>query len=114
MRETDAEIVLSLDDDSYPIEPDAIAAHPRALYPRPHTRRGQFSAAHGRISRDDSPRRISARARVGAFASSSVALRRSIYLDVGGYETWSVTSTKSPIMRYAATPRATKSLRADF
>jgi GT2 family glycosyltransferase len=87
MREARAEIVLSLDDDSYPLEPDAIARIRELFEQLPSLAGAAFPQRTDEFpetltATDFGPAQI-----IGSFASSSVALRRSVYLEVGGYET---------------------------
>lgn len=86
MREARSEVVLSLDDDSYPLEVDAIA-RVRQLF----SDDAKLAVASFPQRTDEFPETLAQvdfgpRMEIGSYASSSAALRRSAYLDVGGYE----------------------------
>jgi GT2 family glycosyltransferase len=86
MREATAEVVLSVDDDSYPLEVDAIARVRRLFENEPKLAVASFPQRTDEFPEtlaqtDFGPRKV-----IGSYASSSAALRRSVYLELDGYE----------------------------
>jgi GT2 family glycosyltransferase len=88
LREVQSEIVLSLDDDSYPIETDFIsrlqtlhAAHPSAAvctFP-------QVSEEYPETLRDPAPWKNAAPSLVASFTDSGASLWRAAYLELPGF-----------------------------
>jgi GT2 family glycosyltransferase len=86
-RVASADVILSLDDDSYPLETDAIGRI-RALFAGD----AKLAIASFPQRSDEYPGSLAETdfgpaLRLGSYASSSAALRRSTYVEVGGYET---------------------------
>ncbi|MEO6786063.1 MAG: glycosyltransferase [Chthoniobacteraceae bacterium] len=82
---TTCEIFLSLDDDSYPLEPDAIARI-RELFEM----NGRLAVAAFPQRTDEFPDTLTARdfggaKFVGTYANSSAAIRASVFKSLGGY-----------------------------
>ena len=88
LRTSAADVVLSLDDDSYPIEPDFIARLVPLFAASP-----QLAVVDFPQRSDEQPKSLTAedfgpaRAR-GSYSSAGAAIRRSIYLELGGYPTF--------------------------
>ena len=85
MRATQSDIVLSLDDDSHPIEPDAIArireifaAHPRVAVASFPQRTDEFPESL--TAADFGPAHFA-----GTYVNCACAFRRSVFCDLGGH-----------------------------
>jgi GT2 family glycosyltransferase len=87
LRAATAEIVLSLDDDSHPLETDAIARIRALFEASPGLAVASFPQRTDEFPETLSAESFGPRLRIGSYASSSVALRRADYLELGGYET---------------------------
>lgn len=86
IRHTSSDVVVSFDDDSYPLETDFIA-RVRKLFANPRLAVATFPQRTDEYpssleATDFGPSRF-----VGSFANSAAAIRRSIYLELGGYPT---------------------------
>lgn len=84
-RATDCDIFLSLDDDSYPIEPDAIARIRLLFENNPHLAVAEFPQRTDErpaslTQTDFGPARY-----IGSYANSGAAVRRAAFLQLGGY-----------------------------
>ena len=85
MREACGDLVLALDDDSYPEQMDCLTRLPKFFYERPH-----LAVAHFPQHTDEYPETLS-RSDFGppcltrSFANSGACLRRSIYLKLPGF-----------------------------
>lgn len=86
MRHATAEIVLSLDDDSYPLEQDAIARVRQLFAENPRLAVAAFPQRSDEFPETLAATDFGGPQRVATYASSSAALRRSVYLELGGYE----------------------------
>ncbi len=80
-----ADIVLILDDDSYPIETDFLARLPRLFEDRP-----RLAVVHFPQRSDESPTSLTATDFgpsyfAGTYVNCAAALRRAAFLEVGGY-----------------------------
>ena len=86
MREASSELVLALDDDSYPEQPDCLARLAPLFAERP-----KLAVAHFPQRSDEYPDSLT-RADFGparmtrSFANSGACLRRSVYLELPGFE----------------------------
>jgi GT2 family glycosyltransferase len=87
LRLVSAEIVVSFDDDSYPVEPDFIArlarvleAHPEAAVVAFAEIRDHDGSGHAALSRAEPRGRY-----VAAYANCGAAMRRDVYLRLAGF-----------------------------
>jgi GT2 family glycosyltransferase len=79
-RATECDILLSLDDDSYPIEPDAIGRI-RGLFEK----NPRLAVAAFPQRTDEFPESLNAAHFLGSYPSSSAALRRAAFVELGGF-----------------------------
>ncbi len=84
-RRTDCDIMLSLDDDSYPIEPGFIAAVRRHFEANPTLAILSFPQRTDEFPETLAQASFGAPRFVGAYANSGAAIRRSAFLEMGGY-----------------------------
>lgn len=87
MRESAADIVFSLDDDSHPLERDALARIRELFAANPEIAVASFPQRTDEFPETLSATSFGARLMVGSYASSCAALRRAVYVELGGYET---------------------------
>lgn len=85
LRAASSDLVLSLDDDSYPVEPDFLARLSALFAARP-----QLAVADFPQRSDEDPPSLRCAdfgpaQRRGSYSSAGAALRRSYYLELGGY-----------------------------
>jgi GT2 family glycosyltransferase len=86
LRASTADLVLSLDDDSHPLEPDFLA-HAVALF----TAHPRLAVADFAQRSDEHPASLEAADFApagprGSYSSAGAVLRRTVYLELGGYE----------------------------
>lgn len=86
VRSTDCEIVLVLDDDSHPIETDFIERLRQLFAWRPYLAVAAIPQRSDEFPETLDCEDFGAPSFVGAYSNASAALRRSVYLELGGYD----------------------------
>ena len=87
MREATGEIIISLDDDSYPIDEDFVGFVQRLFLERPSLAVASFPQRSDEFPRTLTARDFGVTHQAGTFANCAAAIRRSAYLATGGYPT---------------------------
>lgn len=85
MRAASSEVMLSLDDDSYPLEPDAIARVCALFEENPHLGIATFPQRTNECPETLRQADFGPAHFVGTFSNAGTAIRRSTFLAVGGY-----------------------------
>jgi GT2 family glycosyltransferase len=80
-----ADVVLSLDDDSYPIEPDAVRRIAQLFETAPRLAVAAFPQRSDEFPDSMSRPGFGPEHPCGSFANSGAAIRRAAYLELGGY-----------------------------
>jgi len=85
IRETNADIALSLDDDSHPIETDALAKIARLFAEQPRLAVASFPQRTDEFPETLTCNDFGSARSLPSFANSAAALRRETFLQLGGY-----------------------------
>ncbi len=85
IRMAAGDIVLSLDDDSHPCEPDFLARLEEIFAANPRLAVATFPQRSDEFPESLSARDFGPPAFFGSFTSSGAAIRRSVFIEVGGY-----------------------------
>jgi GT2 family glycosyltransferase len=88
IRAASGDVILSLDDDSYPIERDAIARIRAMFRDNPRLAIAAFPQRSDEFPETLSRTRWPDAHPIGTFANSGAAIRRNVFLEVGGYPAW--------------------------
>lgn len=80
-----SEIILSLDDDSYPIEPDFLRRVCELFEQNPHLAVAAFPQRSDEFPESLTTENFGPSHFTGTYSSSGAAIRRSVFLELGGY-----------------------------
>ncbi len=85
LRECECDVVLSLDDDSYPVEPDFFERLPALFAANPRLGVATFPQRSDEFPETLEQREWGPPFFTGSYTSSGAAIRRAVFMEVGGY-----------------------------